>query len=143
MLVLLSSDYNKVKTEIDTVVGKTFTLVERKELGKTKYPDIPITFASIEIYNLLIMNQGQPTCTIELRPKGILISFRANQDTYALVIPNHRLRVNKAKAEEYSFQSSHHFIKIFVSKEDKELRSFIKTLRAHKISDTNTRIEDL
>ena len=143
MLAHLSSDYNKIKGEIDALVGKTFNLEERQNLGRTSYPDIPITFSSIEIYNLLILNQGQPTCSIELRPQGIVISFKAGQETYALVIPHHRLRVSKAKAEEYSFQDAHHFIRIFVSKTDQELQTFIKTLRGLRTSDTNPRMEDL
>ena len=143
MLLRLSSDYGKVKAEIDAVVGKTFNLEERKELEKTSYPDIPIVFTSIEIYNLLILTQGQPTCTIELRPKGVIISFRASEETYALVIPNHQLRVNKAKAEEFSFQSAKHFIKIFVAKDDLDLQGFLKTLRNLRTTDSSPRIEDL
>src|SRR5690606_41356661 len=75
MLVRLSPDYAAAKAKIDEAVGKTFTLEERRKLEKTSSADHEITGASIEIYNLLVLNEHRPTCTLERRPNGLVISF--------------------------------------------------------------------
>src|SRR5690606_24217792 len=130
--VRLSSDYSTVKDKIDAEVGKTFSLEERKRLEKTSSSDHQVTGASLEIYNLLILNQHMPTCTLELRPKGLIISFRANLETYALVIPNHKLRVYKGSAEEYSIHKDQHFIKIWAGRDNADLHKFIRKIRDNK-----------
>lgn len=143
MLVRLTPDYAAAKAKIDEAVGKTFTLEERKRLEKTSSADHEITGASIDIYNLLVLNEGRSTCTLEMRPKGIVISFRSNLDTYALVIPNHKLRVYKGSAEEYSFHKDQHYIKIWAGKKDADLHGFIKKIRNNSSDNAPTRVEDL
>lgn len=143
MLVRLSPDYAAVKAKIDEAIGKTFTLEERKRLEKTSSANHEITGASIEIYNLLALNETRSTCTLEMRPKGMVISFRSNLDTYALVIPNHKLRVYKGSAEQYSFHEDQHFIKIWAGKSDSDLHSFIKKIRNNKSDNAPTRVEDM
>ena len=143
MLVRLSPDYAAVKAKIDEAVGKTFTLEERKRLENTSSANHEITGASIEIYNLLVLNENRPTCSLEMRPNGIVISFRSALDTYALVIPNHKLRIYKGSAENYSFHKDQHFIKIWVDRTDAELHKFIKKIRNSKSDNADTRVEDL
>lgn len=143
MLVQLTPDYSSAKEKIDTAVGKTFTLEERKRLEKTSSSNHDITGASIEIYNLLVLNGKKTTCTLEMRPKGLVISFRANLDTYALVIPNHKLRIYKGSAEEYSFHKDQHFIKIWAGRTDTELHQFIKKIRNHRSDNSATQVEDM
>ena len=143
MLVRLTPDYAAVKAKIDEAVGKTFTLEERKRLEKTSSANHEITGASIDIYNLLALNENRSTCTLEMRPKGIVISFRSNLDTFALVIPNYKLRIYKGSAEEYSFHEDQHFIKIWAGKTDAELHSFIRKMRNNKSDNAPTRVEDM
>lgn len=143
MLVRLSPDYAAAKAKIDEAVGKTFTLEERRKLEKTSSADHEITGASIEIYNLLVLNEHRPTCTLERRPNGLVISFRSNLDTFALVIPLFKLRIYKGSAEEYSFHRDHHFIKIWAGREDSELHEFIRRIRDDKADNAPTRVEDM
>ena len=143
MLVRLTPDYAAVKAKIDEAVGKTFTLEERKRLEKTSSANHEITGASIDIYNLLALNESRSTCTLEMRPKGIVISFRSKLDTFALVIPNYKLRIYKGSAEEYSFHKDQHFIKIWAGKTDAELHSFIRKMRNNKSDNAPTRVEDM
>lgn len=143
MLVLISQEYSAKKEKIEAAVGRTFSLEQRKLLGKSSSINNPITAASIEIYNLLALNEGPSTCSIEMRPKGIIISFRSNLDTYALVIPNYKLKVYKGKAEEYSFHKDHYFIKIWAGKSDSEIHRFIKQLIKNRADNAPTRVEDM
>jgi len=143
MLVRLSPDYSAVKAKIDDAVGKTFTLEERKKLEKTSSANHEITGASIEIYNLLALNEHRSVCTLEMRHKGLVISLRSNLDTYALVIPNYKLRIYKGSAEEYSFHQDQHFIKIWAGREDSELHDFIRKIRHSRSDNAPTSVEDM
>lgn len=143
MLLNVSHNYPEKKKIIDAEVGKPFNLAQRKELGKSTFQNLFITAASLDIYNLLVVNGQNKSCSIEMRPKGIIISFRSNADTFSLVIPNYKLKVYKGKAEEYSFYKDHHFIKIWASAVDPEIHKFIKNITKNKSDNAPTRVEDL
>ena len=143
MLLRLSPDYSAVKPQIDAEVGKTFTLEERRQFEKTSSANHEVTGASLEIHNLLVINEFKPTCTIEMSPKGVVISFRSKLETYALVIPNHKLRIYKGSAEEYSFHKDHHFIKIWAGRSDINLHEFIRRIRDNRADNAPTRVEDM
>lgn len=143
MLLNISHDFAAKKKTIDDQVGKPYTLAQRKELGRTTFSKIPITAASIEIYNLLTVNQQENSCSIELRPKGIIISFRSNMESYSLIIPNYKLKVYKGKAEEYSFYKDHYFIKVWASAVDPEIHSFVKQIRKNKSDNAPPRVDDM
>lgn len=143
MLLNVSHNYAEKKGIIDAEVGKPFNLAQRKELGKTIFPDLFITAASLDIYNLLVVNEQERSCSIEIRPKGIIISFRSKSDTFSLVIPNYKLKVYKGKAEEYSFYKDHHFIKIWASAVEPEIHKFIKNITKNRSDNAPTRVDDL
>ncbi|HET8753207.1 MAG TPA: hypothetical protein VFM59_02520 [Salinimicrobium sp.] len=143
MLVNISHDYSSKKKEIDAEVGKTLELKKRKELGGISCSNVIITAASIDIYNLLVLNEHKNTCAIEIRPKGIIITFRSQNDTFALVIPYYKLRIYKGRAEEYSFYRDNQFIKIRADKDDPDMHNFIRKIRDHKSDNAPTRVEDL
>lgn len=143
MLLNISHNYSEKKSKIDSEVGKTFTLAQRQAWEGISLQNINITAASIDIYNLLTVNGRENTCTIEMRPNGIIISFRSMQETYALVIPNYKLKVYKGKAEEYSFYKDHHFIKIWAGSNDPEIHKFVKKIIKNKSDNAPTRVDDL
>lgn len=142
MLVNISRDFTEKREEINDLTGKPFTLEARKKLDGTSLSNLTITAASIDIYNLLVLNQGQNFCSVEMRPKGVIISFKAAGETYALVIPFFKLKVYKGRAEEYSFYKDNHFIKVRAGSEEAEVHSFIKKLRHYKADKALPRIED-
>lgn len=142
MLLNISRDFSEKREEINELVGKPFSLAERQELEKTSLHDLPVTAASIEIYNLLVLNEGQSSCNLEMRPKGVLLSFRAAGETYSLVIPFFKLKIYKGRAEEYSFYKDNYFIKVHAGKNQPEVHSFIKKLRHYKAEKALPRIED-
>ena len=141
--MLLNVSYNNpdIKEKIDHEVGKTLTLVDRFKLKGSGSPRLIITSVSIDIHNLLILDNNRNTCNIEIRPNGIIVRFRSILETYALVIPFWKLKIYKGKAQEYSIYRDHYFIK--VEAKDQNVHHFFKKLIAYKDDNAHTRVDDL
>ena len=141
--MLLNISYNdpELKQRIDKEVGKPFTLKKRWDLGGIGSPKLFITSSSIDIHNLLILDQNLNQCNIELRPLGIIIRFRSLLETYGLVIPYYKLKVYKGKAEEYSLYKDQYFIK--VKADTKGVHRFFKNIIEEKTLNTPPSLEDL
>ena len=82
------------------------------------------------IYSLLILDNNDNTCNIEMRPKGIIIRFRSLLETYALIIPYFKLSIFKPTGDTYSIHSGENKIIIFTKTENK--RKFIKRVLEQK-----------
>ncbi|MDT8347664.1 MAG: hypothetical protein RQ756_07660 [Flavobacteriaceae bacterium] len=143
MLLNVSYNNKEVIKKIDAAVGAPFNLLERIRLGGVGSPKLNIHQVSIQIHNLLILDNNANICHIELRPKGILIRFRSLLETYALVIPYYKLRVYKGEAEVYGFYIDAFFIKVRAKSNDRDIQKFIKKLLDQYIEAAPTRIEDL
>ncbi len=141
MLVNVSYNNPKIKRKIDTEVGKPFPLTERIKMGGIGSPGLDINAASLEIYNLLILDNNQNRCNIEMRPGGIIVGFRSLLESYALVIPYYKLNIYKGKAEEYGIYKDHHFIKVGATQ--KATHRFFQKIINYKIDNSPTQIEDL
>lgn len=140
--MLLNISYNepKVTEKINTEVGKPFTIRERLRLGGVGSPKLRINKSSIDIHNLLVLDNNADTCNIEMRPKGIIVRFRSLLETFALVIPFYKLSLYKGDATEYSIYRDHYFIKVNA---DKKVHGFMKKLLNYKAEIAPTNIEDL
>ena len=75
MLLNVSYDDPKIKEKIDVAVGKPFSLKERLVKGGIGSPKLVINQSSIDIHNLLVLDNNLNTCNLELRPKGIIVRF--------------------------------------------------------------------
>ncbi|MFC6861641.1 hypothetical protein [Zunongwangia atlantica] len=141
--MLLNVSYNNpdIKEKIDREVGKTLTLVDRFKLKGSGSPRLIITSVSIDIHNLLVLDNNRNTCNIEIRPNGIIVRFRSLLETYALVIPFWKLKIYKGKAQEYSIYRDNYFIK--VEAKDQNVHDFFKKLIDYRGQNAPTRIEDL
>ncbi|WP_373057095.1 hypothetical protein [Zunongwangia sp. H14] len=141
--MLQNISYNRpaIKRKIDAEVGKTFTLLERMKLNGTGSPKLHITAASIDIHNLLILDKYTNTCNVEMRPNGIIVMFRSILETYALIIPYHKLTLYKGKAEEYSIYRDHYFIKVKADKAS--IHKFFRKVIDYKADNAPTQIDDL
>ena len=84
MLVNVSYNNKELTRKIDDEVGKPFLLKNRWAMGGIGSPKLFITESSIEIRNLLLLDNNLDSCNIELRPKGIIVRFRSLLETYAL-----------------------------------------------------------
>jgi len=129
--MLLNVSYNnpKIRGQINSTIGNPFTLKERIKMHGIGSPKLFINTASIEINNLLILDNNRNVCNIEIRPKGIILGFRSLLESYALIIPFYKLSIYKGKVDEYSIYKDHYFVKV---QADKQAHSFIKKLLKYK-----------
>ena len=134
--MLLNVSYNrpKIKKQIDDSVGKPFSLVERIKFGGIGSGKLVINSASQQIHNLLILDSYTNVCSLEIRPQGIILTFRSILETYALVIPYYKLHVYKGESEQYSIYMDSYFIK--VKADQKRIHKFMRKVMDHKLSVT-------
>lgn len=141
MLLNISYNEHEVKEKIEAAVGKPFSLRDRWAKGGIGSSKLVITQTSIDIHNILILDNNRNTCNIELRPKGIILRFRSLLETYALVIPYYKLKLYKGKAQEYSIYKDKQFIK--VEADTKSIFKFFSKLSSEKVNNQLPGIEDL
>jgi hypothetical protein len=141
--MLLNISYNDptVKRKIVKAVGRPFSLQQRWKLGGIGSQKLMINSASIDIHNLLILDNNLKSCNLELRPLGIIVHFRSLLETYGLIIPYYKLKIYKGKAKEYSLYIDQHYIKIFV--DSKKNHSFFKKVGSQKSLQVPPSLEDL
>ncbi len=141
--MLLNISYNRpdISDKINRAVGKPFTLMERVKLKGTGSPKLQITSSSIDIHNLLILDNNANVCNVELRKNGIIVMFRSLLETYALVIPYFKLNLYKGKAEEYGIYRDHYFIKVKADKPG--IHRFFRKIIDYKSDNAPTHIDDL
>ena len=141
--MLLNVSYNdkKITEKIDNEVGKPFTLKERFAMGGIGSPKLHITETSLEIQNLLILDNNLNTCNIEMRPKGIIVRFRSLLETYGLIIPYYKLTIYKGDFAVYSIYRDQYFIK--VKSDTKAIQKYFKKMLDYKADNAPTSIEDL
>lgn len=141
MLVNISYNDRDLTDRIHEEVGKPFNLRERIRHKGIGSPKLFITSSSLDIHNLLVLDQNINTCNIELRPRGIIVRFRSILETFALVIPYYKLSLYKGKSEEYSIYKDHNFIKIAAKKPD--IHKFMSKILKLKNDQRHTFIDDL
>ncbi len=141
MLLNVSYSNSDITRKIDAEVGKPFTLKERFTMGGIGSPKLEITETSVEIRNLLILDNNADCCNIEMRPKGIIVGFRSLLESYALVIPYYKLIIYKGDFAIYSIYRDNYFIK--VKSDTKAIQKFFKKILDYKADNAPTNIEDL
>lgn len=143
--MLLHVSYSDAENtrKIDAEVGKPFSLKERFRMNGIGSPKLVMTDASIQISNLMNLDNNQNVCNIEMRPKGIIVGFRSRLNAYALIIPFYKLVLYKGQAEEYSIYKDTYFVKIEAREKDKSVHQFMKKLLVAKSTFGNPRIEDV
>ena len=141
MLVNISYNDREITDKINKEVGKAFNLRERflhKGIGS---PKLFITHSSIDIHNLLVLDQNINTCNIELRPKGIIVRFRSLLETFALVIPYYKLNLYKGQSQEYSIFRDNSFVRI--AAKTPQIHKFMSKILKIKGDQAFTYIDDL
>ena len=141
MLVNVSYNNKEITNKIDRKVGKPFTLKQRWAMGGIGSPKLFIKSSSVEIRNLLILDNNLDSCNIELRPKGIILRFRSLLETYALIIPFYKLSVYKGDLAVYSVYRDHHFVKVMA--DTKAIQKFFRKILDFKADNSPTTIEEL
>lgn len=141
MLVNVSYNNKEVTRKVDEAVGKPFKLKERWAMKGIGSPKLFITETSVEIRNLLILDNNTDSCNIEMRPKGIIVRFRSLLETFALVIPYYKLTVYKGDLGIYSIYRDAYFIK--VKSDTKAIQKYFRKMLDYKADNAPTSIEDL
>ena len=141
--MLLNISYNDptIKLKIEKAVGKPFSMQQRWKLGGIGSQKLMINSASIDIHNLLILDNNLKSCNLELRPFGIIVHFRSLLETYGLIIPYYKLKLYKGKAKEYSLYNDKHYIKIFA--DSKKNHAFFKKIGSQKSLQVPPSLDDL
>ncbi|MRI02299.1 hypothetical protein GH721_17270 [Kriegella sp. EG-1] len=141
MLVNVSYNNKQITNKVDEAVGKPFTLKERWQLKGIGSPKLFIIETSIEIMNLLILDNNTNSCNIELRPKGIIVRFRSLLETFALVIPFYKLSVYKGDIATYTIYRDKYYIKVLA--DTKAVQKYFRKILDYKADNIPPSIQDL
>ena len=131
MVLNTSHSYPKIERQISALVGESFSLLKRFEMRGIGSPKLEILQASTDLHNILSVNQDRLRCSIELRPKGVIIHFKSRLDTYALPIPYHKLSIYKGESNSYSLFMDQYKLKINAS--DSMVKAFIQKVLNAKV----------
>lgn len=142
MLVNISYNDKKTNQTIQDLIGKPFGLIDSIKINGIGSPRLDILKTSDEIATLLSYDHNRNFCNIELRPKGIILRFRSLLETFALVIPYHKLIVFKS-GNSFTFHCDHYFISVEAPPNNKSVNSFIEKVLQQKTENTPTFIDDL
>ena len=112
-MIIRNVSYNNkdIITEINKVVGKSYSWIERLKLGGIGSPRFVIDHSSESIKELLNKDNYINYCNIELRPGGIIIAFRSLLETYAWIIPYCKLSIYNSE-NTCSIYSDKDFVKL-------------------------------
>ena len=138
MLKNISYNNLNVIDEINKLVGKPYSFLEKIKRGGVGSKKLLITKADKVIENLLILDQNINNCNIEIRSSGIIIYFRSLLETYGLIIPYYKLVVFKVSENEYTFNVDSKFVKI-KTKSEKD-HDFIRKIMEEKAKNTKNNI---
>jgi hypothetical protein len=127
MIKNISFNNKDAKDEINSVVGDSYSWFDRIKMGGNGSPRFKVILASEKIKKLLGSNRANYYCTIELRPKGIIVNFGTKHKSYAWVIPYHQLSLYKS-GDSYSFYGRKEFIRIKKNHKDSINQAFIERL---------------
>jgi hypothetical protein len=134
MLKNISYNNLNVIDEINKLVGKPYSFLEKIKRGGVGSKKLLITKADKLIENLLLLDQNINNCNIEIRSSGIIIYFRSLLETYGLIIPYYKLVIFKVSENEYTLNVDSKFVKIKIkSKKD---YTFIRKIMEEKAKNT-------
>jgi hypothetical protein len=134
MLKNISYNNPNVIDEINKLVGKPYSFLEKIKRGGVGSKKLLITKADKVIENLLLLDQNINNCNIEIRSSGIIIYFRSLLETYGLIIPYYKLVIFKVSENEYTLNVDSKFVKIKIkSKKD---YTFIRKIMEEKAKNT-------
>lgn len=126
MLLNLSYTDKNISRKVDEAVGKPFSIKERIALGGIGSPKFHIAKTSMEIHNLLLLDNNSNACNIEIRPRGIIVRFRSLLETFGLVIPYYKLNLQKGGDALHSIHMDQYFIQ--VRSDTKAAQRFLKKI---------------
>ena len=141
MLYNVSHNNPETTLAIKKDIGGFLSLRERWNLKGSGSPKLYITAASIQIHNLLTVDNSLDVCNVEICKTGIIVRFRSRLETYALPIPYYKLTIYKGRAEEYSIYRDNYFVKVKADR--KAIHEFFQKVNKLKAEQGFTFVDDL
>lgn len=126
MLLNLSYTDKNIDRKVDGAVGKPFSIKQRIALGGVGSPKLSIAKTSVEIHNLLELDNNSNSCNIEIRPRGIIVRFRSLLETFGLIIPFYKLNLQKGGNSLHSLHMDQYFIQVHT--DTKASQRFLKKI---------------
>lgn len=127
MLLRVSYSDSEITRKINATVGKPFSLSQRIKMWGNGSPKLIVHDASDAISELLNRDNNRNICNIELRPSGIIVGFRSNLESYALIIPYRNL-VFSTTTHTYVVASKNDFMEISRKANAYSIHLFMKKL---------------
>ena len=113
--------------QIDGMVGKPYSLMDRLRMGGIGTPSYSIHESSAGIMVLLDLDHNTNHCKIELRPGGIIVGFRSILENYAWIVPCPRLSIFRSQGL-VSLHAGEHFMRLLSMSQSKSHGAFIRRL---------------
>jgi len=117
--------------EIDTLLGKPFTLLQSIKLKGTGSKRMIIDEVSVGFKNIINTVSDLNYGNIELREKGILIHINKGLRNFSWAIPFYQLHIYKTS--DFSIHAQGNFVRFKSNKLLKENKKFIEKLMDCKI----------
>ncbi|HBH06386.1 MAG TPA: hypothetical protein DDX92_07270 [Flavobacteriales bacterium] len=99
----------EVNREIEDIVGKSFSLMDRIRMGGVGSARMVIHSVSQNLNSLLPEGDELPKGNLELRPEGIIVLFNKGLETYSWPIPFYHLSI--FKTDKLSIHAQGNFVK--------------------------------
>ena len=126
---------NNIREEIDQLVGKPFSFLERFRKGGIGSRRMIILEASVNLQSFLSPDHYPTYSSIELRPKGILLYVNQGLKRFAWAIPFYQLVIYQST--NFTIHSKGDFIR-YRATNDPVHHQFIRKLVAAKADNTSS-----
>jgi len=127
MLRNLTYNDREIKKEMETLVGKPYSIPNRLKMKGTGSPKYVIKNASDSIMDKLNMDNNLNYSSIELRPGGIIVSFRSLLETYGWILPFDKFSI-KFLSGTYEIRSGKEYLIIENTLRFKTAERFLKKI---------------
>ena len=135
MLYKTSYKNDKIRDEINRIVGTPFSFMQRIRMGRIGSSRMVLSQVSPKYYEFLNDLKDLKYVNIELRPKGILVHLNQSLDRYSWPIPYYQLSF--FDSDLFSIHANGNFIKLRKDQRYKSNISFINrilTIRNESLS---------
>jgi len=136
--LLYNVTYHKdsIEREINKLVGKPFSTMERIKMNGIGSGRLVIKEASEEILELINKSVDTAYTNIELRPKGVIVGIKSIHETYLWVIPYYLLTMYKNDGH-ISVYDNKLKMNLSYEKESKSIMKFLSKVMGQKALNTS------
>ncbi|NNC82760.1 MAG: hypothetical protein HKN79_04215 [Flavobacteriales bacterium] len=121
----------KVLETIDALTGPSFSLLQKVRMNGSGSPRLLIHACSPLILERLARTDQMVYCSIELRPKGILVHFQSNLNVFVWPVAYHHLSIYQ-NGSSWSIHGGGQFMKVKCRSSENSMRNFLHKLFEHR-----------